>query len=121
VNATFPLRLDWRGRTAVSGWDDHVREMIEQLLFTAPGERVNRPEFGTGLLRLTFAPNSPELAATLQFAVQAAIEQWLGDIIQVEELEVASEEATLSIRLGYVARADGERRSLELESTGGPA
>jgi phage baseplate assembly protein W len=121
VNASFPLHFDWRGRTAESGTDDHVREMIEQLLFTAPGERVNRPEFGTGLLRLTFAPNSPELAATLQFAVQAAIDQWLGDVVQVEELDVTSEDATLSIRLGYVLRPTGERKALELQSPGGPA
>jgi phage baseplate assembly protein W len=118
MSATFPLQFDGRGRTARSTWEDHVREMIEQLLFTAPGERVNRPDFGTGLLRLTFAPNSPELAATLQFAVQAAIDQWLGDVIQVEELEVTSEEATLSIRVGYVLRATGERRVVELETPG---
>lgn len=121
MNARFPMSFDWRGRTSTSAWDLHVREMIEQLLFTAPGERVNRPEFGTGLLRLTFAPNSPELAATLQFAVQAALDQWLGDVIQVDELEVTSEEATLSIRLGYLLRGSGERRSLELESPGAPA
>ena len=64
--------------------------MIEQLLFTNPGERVNRPDFGSGLLQLVFAPNSPELAAALQFTLQAALERWLGDVIEVRELEVTS-------------------------------
>ena len=69
MNIDFPFHFDGRGRTAATGDDDHVRDMIEQLLFTSPGERVNRPDFGSGLLQLVFAPNSPELAAALQFTV----------------------------------------------------
>jgi phage baseplate assembly protein W len=75
-----------------------VRDLIDQLLFTNPGERVNRPDFGSGLLQLIFAPNSPELAAALQFTVQAALQQWLGDVIQVQALEVSSE-AKLQVEL----------------------
>ena len=67
--------------------DDHIRDLIEQVLFTAPGERVNRPNFGSGLLQLVFAPNSDELAAATQFLVQGALQQWLGDLIQVEGVE----------------------------------
>ena len=79
--------------------------------FTNPGERVNRPDFGSGLLQLVFAPNSPELAAALQFTVQAGLQQWLGDVIEVQTLEVTSEEATLRILIQYLVRRTGERRT----------
>ena len=65
----YPYRIDGRGRTAAAAQDTHIRDMIEQVLFTAPGERVNRPDFSSGLLRLAFEPNSDALAATLQFTV----------------------------------------------------
>jgi phage baseplate assembly protein W len=87
MNIDFPFHFDNLGRTAPTSDDDHIRDMIEQLLFTNPGERVNRPDFGSGLLQLVFAPNSPELAATLQFTVQAALQRWLGDLIEVQALE----------------------------------
>ena len=59
MNIDFPFHFDARGRTATPPTTDHIRDMIEQLLFTAPGERVNRPDFGSGLLQMVFAPNSP--------------------------------------------------------------
>ena len=71
MNIDFPFHFDGRGRTATAGDDDHICDMIEQLLFTSPGERVNRPDFGSGVLQMVFAPNSPELAAALQFTIQA--------------------------------------------------
>jgi uncharacterized protein len=111
VNVDYPFAFDTRGRTAVTDDDDHIRDMIEQLLFTNPGERVNRPDFGSGVLDLVFAPNSPELAAALQFSMQAAVQQWLGDLIQVDSLEVLSEDATLRIELQYVVRRTGEVRT----------
>jgi phage baseplate assembly protein W len=104
MNIAFPFRTDTRGRTAESGDDDHVREMIEQLLFTSPGERVNRPTFGSGLLRLVFAPNSPELAASTQLTIQGALQQWLGELVQVNAVEVQNEGATLNIVVRYVVR-----------------
>src|SRR5215510_3211970 len=104
MNIDFPFHFDSRGRTATTDDDDHIRDMIEQVLFTNPGERVNRPDFGSGLLQLVFAPNSPELAATLQFTLQAALQRWLGDLIEVKNLEVRSDEATLAVRIDYVVR-----------------
>ena len=101
LNIDFPLHFNSRGQTAVTDEDEHIRDMIEQFLFTNPGERVNRPDFGSGLLQLVFAPNSPELAATLQFTVQAGLQQWLSDVIEVQELNVSSEEASLHIELTY--------------------
>ncbi len=108
MNIAFPWQFDDRGRTASATSDDHVRDMIEQLLFTSPGERVNRPDFGSGLIQLVFAPNSPEVAGALQFAVQAALDRWLGDVIEVRGLEVTSEDATLTVRISYAIRATGQ-------------
>jgi phage baseplate assembly protein W len=110
MNIDYPFHFDGRGRTAGTGDADHIRDMIEQFLFTNPGERVNRPDFGSGLLQLIFAPNSPELAATLQFTVQAGLQQWLGDVIEVQALEVASEEATLRVGVQYQVRRTQETR-----------
>jgi len=110
MDLDYPYRFDGRGRTATADESDHVRDMIEQLLFTNPGERVNRPDFGSGILQLIFAPNSPELAAALQLTVQAALQRWLGDVIEVQTLEVTSEEATLRVDLAYRIRRTGERR-----------
>jgi len=111
MNLDFPFHFDDRGQTATTDDDDHVRDMIEQLLFTNPGERVNRPDFGSGILQLVFAPNSPELAATLQFTMQAALQQWLGDVIEVRRLEVTSEDAKLDVLLQYMIRRTGELKT----------
>jgi len=111
MNIDYPFTFDSRGRTAATFDDDHIHDMIEQLLFTNPGERVNRPDFGSGLLQLIFAPNSPELAAALQFTVQAALQQWLGDVIQVQALDVTSEDSTLRVELKYIVVRNGEQRT----------
>ncbi|HJU40389.1 MAG TPA: GPW/gp25 family protein [Tahibacter sp.] len=107
----FPYRYDRRGATATTDFADHVRDLIEQLLFTAPGERINRPDFGCGLAQLVFAPNSPELAAAVQHTVQGAIAQWLGDVVDVRRLEVEARESTLRVALDYALIATGEARS----------
>lgn len=111
MNIDFPWHYDARGRTATTGFENHVRDMIEQLLFTNPGERVNRPEFGSGLKQLIFAPNSPELAAALQFSVQAALQQYLGDVIDLERIEVQSNDARLELEVVYRLRRDGGLRT----------
>ena len=111
MNIDYPFHFDTLGRTASTGEDDHVRDMIEQLLFTNPGERVNRPDFGSGLLQLIFAPNSPELAAALQFTVQAALQQWLSDVIQVQALQVSSEDSKLQVELKYLVLSTAEQRT----------
>ena len=120
MNIDFPFHFDNLGRTATTSDDDHIRDMIEQLLFTNPGERVNRPDFGSGLLQLMFAPNSPELAATLQFTMQAALQRWLGDLIEVQALEVTSEDSTLRGILQYLVRRSGEQRMETFEQGGVP-
>ncbi|HET8631519.1 MAG TPA: GPW/gp25 family protein [Thermomicrobiales bacterium] len=107
MNIAAPLHFDGRGRTALAGDDEHIRDMIERVLFTNPGERLNRPDFGSGLAQLVFAPNSPELAAALQFTLQAALQRWLGDLIELQGLEVAADEATLSVAVQYTVRRTG--------------
>jgi phage baseplate assembly protein W len=111
MNIDFPFHFDGRGRTASTTDDDHVRDMIEQLLFTSPGERVNRPDFGSGLLQMVFAPNSPELAAALQFTTQAALQRYLGDVIDLQSLEVTSDDSTLNVVVKYVVKRTGDART----------
>jgi phage baseplate assembly protein W len=115
MDLAWPFHFDERGRTATVAGARHVRQMIEQLLFTNPGERVNRPEFGSGLRQLVFAPNSPELAATLQFTMKAAVQQWLGDVVRLDELEVTASDSTLRIDIVYSLPATGEQRTETLE------
>jgi Bacteriophage baseplate protein W len=110
MNVDFPLRFDARGRTADAAGEKHVRDLIEQILFTAPGERVNRPDFGSGLMQLVFAPNSDELAATVRFLTESALQQWLGDLIEVESVEVDAQESALRVTVQYVVRRSQERR-----------
>ena len=116
-NIDYPFHFGGRGGTATAGDDDHIRDMLEQLIFTSPGERVNRPDFGSGVLQLIFAPNSPELAATLQFTLRASIQRWLGDLVEVSELEVESVDSTLSIDVQYVVRRTGQTRAAHFERT----
>jgi phage baseplate assembly protein W len=111
MNIDFPFHFDEAGRTAATDDDDHIRDMIEQLLFTNPGERVNRPDFGSGLLQLVFAPNSPELAAALQFTMQAALQRYLGDLIDLQTLEVTSQDSTLNVLVKYVVKRTGDSRT----------
>ena len=103
VNVDFPYHVDGRGRTADTTADDHLRDLIEQVLFTAPGERVMRPDFGSGLLGLVFAAGGPELVATTEHLVQGALQQELGHLIAVDSVDVTQDEGTLTVRVRYVA------------------
>jgi phage baseplate assembly protein W len=108
MNIDFPFHFNSHGRTASTDDNDHVRDMIEELLFTNPGERVNRPEFGSGLLQMVFAPNSTELAAALQFTTQSALQRYLGDLIDLKQVEVTANDATLNVVVKYVIRQTQE-------------
>lgn len=107
----YPFQFDSRGRTAETTGDEHIRDLIEQVLFTTPGERVNRPDFGSGLMQIVFAPTSQELASTVQFLAQGALQQWLGDLIAVESVTAESEDSTLRVSVHYVVRRSRERRT----------
>ena len=111
LNVKFPLQFDQLGQTAVSELDDHIREMIELVLFTSPGERVNRPDFGCGILRNIFAGNGDQLATALQATMAAALNRWLGDVIEVYALEVTPDDSKLIVVLNYAVSRTGEIRT----------
>jgi uncharacterized protein len=111
MNIDFPLQFNGSGHTAIADDNDHIRDMIEMFLLTNPGERVNRPDFGAGLLHLVFAPNSPELATAVQFTIKAGLQRWLSDLIEVRDLQVASLDAELRVLVQYVVKETGEQRS----------
>ncbi len=117
MNIEFPFQFDGRGRTAETTDDEHIRQMLEQLIFTNPGERVNRPDFGSGISQLVFAPNSPELAATLQFTMQAAIQHWLSDVLELNALDVQSVDSTLTIDIKYLVRRTNETQTARFTRT----
>ena len=115
MDVAFPYRVDARGRTAGADLDAHVRDLIEQVVFTSPGERVNRPTFGSGALQMVFAPNSDALAAAAQFTLQGALQLWLGDRARVEAVQVENDDATLRITIQYVVLRTQERRVTRVE------
>ena len=110
MNVDYPFHIDGRGRSAEASDEDHIRDLIEQVLSTSPGERVNRPTFGSGVMQLVFAPNSEALAGATQVTVQSALQQWLGDLIQVEDVQVTNEDSKLILLIQYVVRRNQERR-----------
>jgi phage baseplate assembly protein W len=114
----YPYSFDSRGRTAETTGDEHIRDLIEQVLFTTPGERVNRPTFGSGVLQLIFAPNGEALAAATQVTVQGALQQWLGDLIQVEAVAVQSEDSTLRVTVQYTVRRNQQRQTVQFQRAG---
>ncbi len=117
----FPYRISALGRTATTGDANHLRDLIEQVLFTAPGERVMRPDFGCGLSQLVFEPNSTTLAATTQMLVQAALLQQLSHLIAVDEVSVEADDSALRVNVRYTVLEDGnvQRASFALAGAGG--
>jgi len=112
-NLDFPFRFDGRGRTAATTDNDHIRDLIEQVLFTAPGERVNRPEFGSGIMQAVFAPNGQEMAAATQFLVQGALQQNLSNLIQVNKVDVSAEDSTLTVTIEYVVLQSQQQQTAQ--------
>ncbi len=121
MQVDYPYGFDSRGRTAETSEEEHVRDLIEQVLFTTPGERVNRPTFGTGVLQLIFAPNGPALAGATQMTIQGALQQWLGDVIQVEAVDVQSDDSKLLVLIQYTIRRSQKRVVGRFERQGAAA
>jgi phage baseplate assembly protein W len=113
MHIDYPYHFDSIGRTAETTGDDHIRDLIEAVLFTSPGERVNRSAFGSGLLQLIFAPMDDALAATVQMSVQGSLQQWLGELIRVDAVQVESEESTLHVQVQYTVLRTLERRTAQ--------
>jgi phage baseplate assembly protein W len=101
LHLDYPFSVDALGRSARTTDEDHVRDLVEQVLFTVPGERVNRPDFGTGVMQLIFAPGGDQLAGAVEYTVQTALQLFLADLITVQTVEVVVEEATLRVGVAY--------------------
>ena len=114
-----PYHFDGRGRTAATGEADHIRDLIEQVLFTSPGERVMRPDFGAGLLALVFEPNNSTVATTTQFLVQSALQQHLSHLIAVNAVAVENIDAALQVTVEYAVLADGSTQQASFALPGG--
>ena len=113
----FPYHIDRRGRTSTTDAADHVRDLIEHVLLTSPGERVMRPDFGVGLLAMVFEPNSTALAATSQMLIQGALQQQLGHLIALQSVEVEAVDSTFRVEVRYALLADG---TVHLDSFAAP-
>lgn len=118
MQVDYPYGFDSRGRTAETTEEAHVRDLIEQVLFTTPGERVNRPTFGSGVLQLIFAPNGQALAGATQMTIQGALQQWLGDVIQIEAVDVQSDDSKLLVLVQYTVRRTQQRVVSRFERQG---
>jgi phage baseplate assembly protein W len=114
MHIDFPFRVDDRGRTADTTSDDYVRDLVEQVLFTAPGERVNRPTFGSGVLRLVFEPNGAEVATATEFLVQSSLQQWLAEVVEVQAVAVDHEDSVLRVAVQYRIRSAAQPQTVLL-------
>ena len=115
-NATFafPFAVTNAGRITASGGDDAMRGKLIQVLFTAPGERVNVPEFGCGLFNLVFEPNNGVLAAAMEFTVGQALSRWLGNEILLNNIDVEAAEETITIEVEYTKRQDQTQQAVRI-------
>jgi phage baseplate assembly protein W len=114
----YPYSVGAGGIPTLTGAADHLRDLILQILFTIPGERVNLPEFGVGVQRLVFAPNSDALRASTQMLITTGLRRWLADRIDVSQVTVTSEpgeEETVTIEIFYTLKATRERQSLQVQ------
>ena len=107
----FPFRVNGLGRAATVDEDRYIRLLIEQVLFTQQGERVNRPTFGSGLMQAVFQPASDQLTTAVQYLVQGSLQQWLGDLIMVEEVAVQAIDSTVEVTVRYLVRRTQQRRT----------
>ena len=111
----FPFQIDWNGRAAATDTVGHVRDLLEQILFTAPGERVNRPGFGSGIEHAVFRPNSELLVQTTRATTEAALQQWLGHLIQLVSLDIEAEDNRLTVEVVFSLHSENEPRTVKFE------
>jgi Bacteriophage baseplate protein W len=116
LHLDYPYSVDRLGRSARTTVEDHVRDLVEQILFTVPGERVNRPDFGTGVMQLVFAPPNDELVGAIAYSVQGALQQWLADLVTVDAVEVTADEGVLRVAVAYTLAP----QAMAAAAAGGP-
>jgi phage baseplate assembly protein W len=115
VALRFPFTVESTGRIEGRRGDDRTRAKILQVLLTTPGERVNLPDFGCGLLDLVFEPHDAILAAAVEFTVGQALTRWLGDEIVVEGVDVQAQEETVAVEVAWVSRADRSTHAIRVQ------
>lgn len=115
MHIDHPFHFDPSGAAAATTDDDHLCDLLEQVLLTRPGERINRPDFGCGLLHQVFEPNSPEIAAAIKYTTMAAIQRWLGDVIEPQDIDVQADDATLAVLVRFVVRRTGDLREAKFQ------
>ena len=115
----YPFSIDaGLGRLAEeTNYAEHIEQLMKQVLFTAPGERINRPDFGCGIKRMVFAPNDPVTASLAQVTIFQSLKRWLGNVIDVQDVKAAAINERLEIKIAYSLKARQERRYLNLELT----
>jgi phage baseplate assembly protein W len=116
----FPIAVDASGRGELvkeRDYSRYVSQLVRQVLLTAPGERVNRPDFGAGLRRMVFAPLDDSTATLIQTTVFQSLDRWLGNLISVDEVRARIEESTLFVDVTYTIKSRGEQKVLNLEVT----
>jgi phage baseplate assembly protein W len=118
-HVAFPRRTDRRGRTAGADHETYVRQLVEQVLFTAPGERLNRPTFGAAIGQLLFAPNDVGLGAAAQLTAQTALQTWLGDLLTLHDVTVEADDSTIVVTVAYTVLATGARAEHTFRAAGG--
>jgi phage baseplate assembly protein W len=110
MDIRVPYHFDSRGQTATTTDDRHLRDLVKAVLFTRPGERVNRPDFGCGLFEILFQGGTPALATTVELSVQASLQRWLGELIEVRRVAVQADESTVTVEVSYLVRVNEEPR-----------
>lgn len=109
----FPFSIDGLGCTATADEDRHARDLLEQVLFTSPGERVNQPDFGCGLMGLLFEPAGESLITMTQVAVQGALQRWLADVLQVQAVCIEPEDQVVRVTVEYVVLRTQQRKTAQ--------
>jgi phage baseplate assembly protein W len=119
---SFPLRIGTQG-ALTSRRNEHVRQQIEQVLFTNPGERVFRAEFGGGLQRMVFEPNvaalwevtQRRLASSLAEALQGEVDpRSLRVEIDGRDPDTGAVGGTATIVVSYRLATIGQQQRLEI-------
>ena len=113
----FPFAIDAALGTLMDERDypKHVKQLMLQVLFTNPGERINRPDFGCGLRKMVFAPNSEATASLLQVLIMQSLERWLGKLIEINKITVKALGERLEVNIVYVIKAKQQQDFLNVE------
>jgi phage baseplate assembly protein W len=109
----FPFKISDLGVPMTAPRSQAIRHQLEQLLFTLPGERVNRPTFGCGVQRLVFGGCSPESAAAAEYVIRLNVQEFLADVVQVDAVKVSASpaDAALFVDILYTLLETGEERA----------